>query len=785
MIAEIIPRKSKALRTTKSDVSRFVNYVCAKAITVQTRNLLPDWHDADWQMWAVANGNMRAKTLTYHFSLCWEPTERPTCDQMIAAADKALIELGIAEHQAVIAIHDDRRHQHIHIGVNRAHPVTFDVFNTTQDFAKLEKICRQIELVNGWPADRGRFNPVIVETPAGPQIELAPPTDVQSQAKQRRRAAGRGTAQNDLSYERRTGTVPLIQALSHRWKERIKYTLDKATSWPVVHASLANIGLILTRVPSGTRLALRGSHASFAPSQLGARFGYKQMVARLGRWRDAAAFIWPQAPHSVPGSNMLRRRPQDDDAEPPQLTDTGRMLALTQTYTHLTANRAVTDQIVSIALDCATPCVTLTSGTVVQDIGDAIATTSTSTSVDKVDAQIALTMGVAKGWASFAVLGSKTFIHAVCDHAADAGLKLAQGSRDADAVQLRREPQILPSRPVTAPDSRANDKMQLAQIARRAQQKAERADLLSVQRDERNKLNGLIKGDRGLHARAMRQGLSMHHDDQRRTLKAQQLQRENVKQSFATPAVSSALQGRTERIAQRVDAGLETGGPLQGWTGAEPLDHTACRQLWDVTNAPEHWLSSSDESLNPAMSFEGRPLDYRWVKKDGLSLLLCAHRDDNESIIGFEYAFSGLNGEMHLGIGLGGQKAVHILNGPRVNARVVVSAWGFDALGIAHEEGRPDTTYVSIGGVCDARTRKALALLLRGKNVIDGFDETPLERGLFAELQAIHPAAQPRYAASVEPAQAVRAEPDDDGPSSNQSDHEWLRDDEADPGPAP
>ncbi len=784
MIPKVIHRELKAPRTTKADISRLVHYVCAKAIVVQTRNLLTDWHDADWQMWAIANGNTRAKTLTYHFSLCWEATECPTNVQMIAAADEAIIGLGMADHQAVIAIHDDRLHRHVHVGVNRVHPVTFNVSNTTQDFAKLEKICRQIEIVNGWPADRGRFNPVIAETPAGPQIELAPPTDAQRQAKQRRRAAGRGTAQNDLSYERRTGAMPLIQALSHIWKARTKDTLDKATSWPVVHASLANIGFTLTRVASGTRLTLRGTHASLAPSQLGARFGLKQMVARLGRWRDAAAFAWPQAPDNAPGlTNILRRSPLDDDADLPQLTDKARMLALMRTYTCLTANRAVTDQIASIVLDCATPCVTLTTGAVVQNIGDAIATTSTS--ADQVDVQIALTMAVAKGWASFAVLGSKAFIHAVYDHAAGAGLVLARRSQDGGAIHLRRAPQILPPRPVTVPGNAQTDKMQQVQIARRAQHKMERTNLLNAQRDDRNKLTALMNGDRGPRARAMREGLSMYHKVQLKTLKAQQLRRKKAEQGLVAQAKPLSLQGRTKRIEHRMGSDLEPDGTLQVRAGGEPLDHTDCRQLWAIAVVPEDLLSLSDETLDTASSFRSRPPDYRWVEKGGVSLTLYAHRDNNESIIGFEYVVPDLNGDMYLGIGLGGQKTVHILNGPQVNVRVVVTAWGIDALGIAHEEGRSDTTYISIGGVCDARTRKALASLLRGKHVIDGFDETPSGRDLFTQFQAIHPAAQRRYIVPVEPAQATRADPDDDGPVPDQSDHDTLGGDEYDPGPTP
>lgn len=59
-----------------------------------------------------------------HYTLSWAPDDRPTKEQMIDAAFKSLKALGLQDHQATIAAHNDTDHAHLHIVVNTVHPTT-------------------------------------------------------------------------------------------------------------------------------------------------------------------------------------------------------------------------------------------------------------------------------------------------------------------------------------------------------------------------------------------------------------------------------------------------------------------------------------------------------------------------------------------------------------------------------------------------------------------------------------------------------------------------------------
>ena len=66
----------------------------------------------------------RPDRLAFHFILSWHPEDHPTAAHMIETARSALAALGLGEHQAVIAGHDDTDKPHVHVAVNIIHPET-------------------------------------------------------------------------------------------------------------------------------------------------------------------------------------------------------------------------------------------------------------------------------------------------------------------------------------------------------------------------------------------------------------------------------------------------------------------------------------------------------------------------------------------------------------------------------------------------------------------------------------------------------------------------------------
>lgn len=60
----------------------------------------------------------------FAYSLSWHEKDNPTRAQMLAAAHESVSALGLAGYQAMIIAHNDTKHPHVHILVNRVHPET-------------------------------------------------------------------------------------------------------------------------------------------------------------------------------------------------------------------------------------------------------------------------------------------------------------------------------------------------------------------------------------------------------------------------------------------------------------------------------------------------------------------------------------------------------------------------------------------------------------------------------------------------------------------------------------
>lgn len=57
-------------------------------------------------------------------ALAWSPTQQPSRDDMIEAAKSYLNHMGWSEHQTLLVAHNDTKHPHLHLIINRVHPET-------------------------------------------------------------------------------------------------------------------------------------------------------------------------------------------------------------------------------------------------------------------------------------------------------------------------------------------------------------------------------------------------------------------------------------------------------------------------------------------------------------------------------------------------------------------------------------------------------------------------------------------------------------------------------------
>ncbi|MEO5958784.1 MAG: relaxase/mobilization nuclease domain-containing protein [Opitutaceae bacterium] len=96
-----------------------------------------------------ARGGRKLTKPVFSFSLSWHPEQKPDRAHMLATARGSLQVLGFADHETVIIAHRDEPHRHIHIIVNRVHPVTGIAARTSNSKLKLSAFARDYERQDG------------------------------------------------------------------------------------------------------------------------------------------------------------------------------------------------------------------------------------------------------------------------------------------------------------------------------------------------------------------------------------------------------------------------------------------------------------------------------------------------------------------------------------------------------------------------------------------------------------------------------------------------------------
>jgi hypothetical protein len=102
------------------------------------------------EMQGVASLNNRCKDAVCHYELAWPPGERPTRPQWVDCALHTMKALGYEGHQFMIVAHDDKKHFHIHIMLNKVHMETLRAHTPYRDWFTLDASVRFLEAKHGW-----------------------------------------------------------------------------------------------------------------------------------------------------------------------------------------------------------------------------------------------------------------------------------------------------------------------------------------------------------------------------------------------------------------------------------------------------------------------------------------------------------------------------------------------------------------------------------------------------------------------------------------------------------
>ena len=222
----------------------------SRVIWSTTRNLLSDdpWESV-FLMDAIATQNRRVKEPGYHVGASLHPDESLGVEAWEMVAQAMLEKLGLEDHQAIIAVHEDRGHQHMHLIVNRVH-IDGHAWKPSFDVIKLREVMRTMER---------RLGLRRVAEPRRPEPEETDTESVPEEWDERQAAA--------------------------RIREALLDALKQAPSWQDLDRVLADSGLRLAPARNGggvvvtegtdddRRLSLSRVDPSLSGPRLAKRFG--------------------------------------------------------------------------------------------------------------------------------------------------------------------------------------------------------------------------------------------------------------------------------------------------------------------------------------------------------------------------------------------------------------------------------------------------------------------------------------------------------------------------------
>lgn len=801
--------------------ARGVEYVLRKAIAARLQNLSEEnWEDAatdyeteraDWdaaatEMLLTCELSDKVQKPYYHVILSWHKHERPTKDQLLAAAERFSVLMGLDEHQLVIGIHDDRNHLHVHIIANLVHPITGKVWSKSKDFQRIEEACRQIEVEQGWTHDRGRFDFDIVDKDGVKMIELRPNADRWAEKTKAREDGRRPKSTAQAEAEKRTGFVGFDHSISSHLQAAFARAVDGAKDWDTLHHRLGVLGLAYNKVGSGARVHLKGSAEYAKASSFGARFSIGNMEKRFGPYKAATLLSQDETNPGRPDGQPIGQATCGiegrftHEAEKVSRAAVFKLSLLRRIYTDIYLDPAVAEAIRFVAFDGHPPRLGFKDGVSIVDHGNRV----TATADTPAARSTMIAMAKAKGWSGIVPTGSPEFIRKIAIEAAKAGLAVANVPPDIqqEADRILAAVRVQQSRAeIEAAETRkahlAASAEREAAVARNLEEKAKRTadkdktkvpdarkvpepqvgsdrDRYNMKRkaasiiaeNSKAELEMLKRTDIGLVADACGwNDVSGQHRDStdKNGLRSRIYQRGNdtikatlkgdrwIWTSNKTGSGGSVLDlwhyGRPDK-----NLGLARDA-LRKMTGLVPRASTYAPRAEparsDHTEARRRWeaAENSDRRRNYAVQRGIAPATLRRFKTElrvgPHGSIYFAHRNiETGDIQGFEQRWETDGVKNLQRFAKGGHKTLNVLGDVASATRMVVCEGGLDALALAEHEQHDGTIYVSTAGGFGERSRDALIHLSVGREVISAFDNDTAGEAMDRKLLAAIPSAK-------------------------------------------
>ena len=301
MIAKVQPSKQKS----RSSFKRLLNYL-TKEVDPETgetllrgevvlSNNLVGIDTAATEMNAVESLNLRCDDAVCHFELAWPPGERPTRTQWMDAAEYTLDQLGYKDHQYVVVAHDDKKHFHIHIMLNKVHPETYKAHTPYRNWITLDAAARTLEAKYGWSHTVGptRWDDATQKAVRTSRSERNESRSIQHQASGAAAKYEHYHDEDSLQTYVRREVAPRVQTLLTR----------QNASWDTLHTFLAKYHLRIEKGEAGGYTVLAIDHnirvkaSDVFRHNFAGKENRKATEQLLGSWREPSTSLQPSPTH--------------------------------------------------------------------------------------------------------------------------------------------------------------------------------------------------------------------------------------------------------------------------------------------------------------------------------------------------------------------------------------------------------------------------------------------------------------------------------------------------------
>jgi hypothetical protein len=220
--------------------------------------------------------NTSSKTdKTYHLIVSFPPGEKPTPAQLHDIEDRLCEAIGLADHQRISAVHNDRDHFHFHVAINKVHPQSFKTITPYFDQPRLQAACIELEKKHGLT-----------------------PTNHQMPARGQGKLNGRAEAM-ELQGKQQS----LIQWVRDEAGPALLKAQETGRGWQDLHRAAATYGLEIKPRGAGLVIAVAGDkYARVKPSEIDRRLSAGALTSKWGAFQEprgpqpAPERVYPRAP---------------------------------------------------------------------------------------------------------------------------------------------------------------------------------------------------------------------------------------------------------------------------------------------------------------------------------------------------------------------------------------------------------------------------------------------------------------------------------------------------------